>query len=225
MTEPTQPRATVAGPGTPSRTRSFVVVWLIEMWERFGYYGMTAVVVLYMVQGLGFTDVRANLTFSAFVAMTYAGPAIGGYLGDKVIGTRRMAILGASMLAVGYGALAIREIPLFISLGITAVANGVFKANPANLVSKIYEGDPAKTDSAFTMYYMAANVGSTLSQILTPLFAVWFGWHSAFALCSVGLMLGVINYAFMRRNLAHVGSPPDFAPLAERLLILNESRN
>ena len=213
MTEPTQPRATVAGPGTPSRTRSFVVVWLIEMWERFGYYGMTAVVVLYMVQGLGFTDVRANLTFSAFVAMTYAGPAIGGYLGDKVIGTRRMAILGASMLAVGYGALAIREIPLFISLGITAVANGVFKANPANLVSKIYEGDPAKTDSAFTMYYMAVNVGSTLSQILTPLFAVWFGWHSAFALCSVGLMLGVINYAFMRRNLAHVGSPPDFAPL------------
>lgn len=200
-------------PVTPSRTRSFTVVFLLEMWERFGYYGMTAVVVLYMVQRLGYTDARANLTFGAFVAMTYAGPAIGGYLGDKVIGTRRMAILGAAMLAIGYATLAIREIPLFIALGITAVANGVFKANPANLVSKIYEGDPSKTDSAFTMYYMAVNVGSTLSQILTPLFAVWFGWEWAFALCSFGLVLGLINYVFMRRFLAHVGSPPDFAPL------------
>jgi POT family proton-dependent oligopeptide transporter len=213
MTELTQPRAAAAGPETPSRTRSFVTVFLIEMWERFGYYGMTAVVVLYMVQAVGYNDARANLTFGAFVAMTYAGPAIGGYLGDKVIGTRRMAILGASMLAIGYATLAIRQIPLFVALGIVAVANGVFKANPANLVSKIYEGDPSKTDSAFTMYYMAVNLGSTFSQILTPLFAVWFGWHWAFALCSFGLVLGVINYFAFSRTLAHVGSPPDFAPL------------
>ena len=111
MTDLSQPRAAPGGAVTPSRTRSFTVVFLLEMWERFGYYGMTAVVVLYMVQRLGYTDDRANLTFGAFVAMTYAGPAIGGYLGDKVIGTRRMAMLGAAILAIGYATLATREIP------------------------------------------------------------------------------------------------------------------
>jgi len=79
---------------TPQRWVSFTVLFLIEMWERFGYYGMTAVVVLFMVKKLGYTDDRANLTFGAFVAMAYASPAVGGWLGDKVLGTIRAYLAG-----------------------------------------------------------------------------------------------------------------------------------
>jgi proton-dependent oligopeptide transporter, POT family len=204
----------------PKKAVAFAALFLVEMWERFGYYGMTAVVVLYMVQKLGYTDDRASLTFGAFTAMVYAFPSIGGFIGDKLLGSRRMTVIGASVLTLGYLMLGTKGSPLFLSLGIVAVGNGLFKANPANLVSKVYEGDPSKIDSAFTLYYMAVNVGATFSQIATPLIAVWKGWEAAFLVCAGGMALGVINYFVMGRHLRHVGSPPDFAPLNWRNLAL-----
>jgi POT family proton-dependent oligopeptide transporter len=203
-----------------SRKVAFASIFLVEMWERFGYYGMTAVVLLYMVQKLGYTDERASLTFGAFTAMVYAAPSIGGWIGDRVLGSRRMTVVGALVLALGYVLLAIPGGPLFAALGVVAVGNGLFKANPANLVSKVYEGEPSKLDGAFTLYYMAVNVGATLSQIATPLIAIWVGWNAAFAVCAGGMLLGVANYVVMRRHLAHVGSPPDFEPLDLRKLAL-----
>ncbi|MGA7541257.1 MAG: oligopeptide:H+ symporter [Steroidobacteraceae bacterium] len=206
---------------TASRTRGFAVLFLIEMWERFGYYGMTAVVVLFMVQKLGYTDDRANLTFGAFSAMAYAVPAVGGWIGDRVLGSRRTTLLGALILAAGYAMLAIPySAMLFPALSVVAVGGGIFKANPANLISKLYEGNTAKIDSAFTMYYMAVNAGSTMSQIATPLIAIWIGWHVAFAVCAVGLVIGILNFLVMRRYLAHVGSEPDFEPFPLKRLIL-----
>ncbi len=205
----------------PSRTRGFTTLFLIEMWERFGYYGMTAVVVLFMVQQLGYTDDRANLTYGAFVALAYTVPAIGGWIGDKLLGSRRTMVLGAMILALGYVGLAIPGHPglLFPALAVVAVGGGVFKANPANLISKLYEGNPAKIDSAFTMYYMAVNIGATLSQLATPLIAVKVGWHAAFAVSAGGLILGLLNYLVMGRYLQHVGSKPDFQPLDRTRLV------
>jgi len=213
---------TVAAGTTPPKQRriAFTTLFLVEMWERFGYYGMTAVVLLYMVQKLGYTDDRANLTFGAFTALVYAAPAVGGWIGDRVLGSRRMTVLGALVLAAGYVLLALPDGPLFVALGVVAVGNGLFKANPANLVSKVYEGEPSKIDSAFTLYYMAVNVGATFSQILTPLIAIWAGWNAAFGVCAAGMLLSVVNYFAMRRHLAHVGSPPDFAPLEVKKLLL-----
>ncbi|MDE3174026.1 MAG: oligopeptide:H+ symporter [Gemmatimonadota bacterium] len=199
----------------PSRTRGFTTLFLVELWERFGYYGMTAVVVLYMVQQLGYTDDRANLTYGAFAALAYTVPAVGGWVGDKLLGSRRTTLLGAIVLAIGYIGLSIPGHPglLFPALAVVAVGGGVFKANPANLISKLYEGDSAKIDSAFTMYYMAVNIGSAISQIATPLIAVKIGWHAAFAVCAAGLIAGILNYLAMSRYLRHVGSEPDFEPL------------
>jgi POT family proton-dependent oligopeptide transporter len=206
----------------PSRTLGFTTLFLIELWERFGYYGMTAVIVLFMVQRLGYTDDRANLTFGAFAALAYAVPAVGGWIGDKVLGSRRTTVLGSVVLAIGYTLLAVPDHPglLFPALGLVAVGGGVFKANPANLISKLYEGNSAKIDSAFTMYYMAVNVGATASQIATPLIAIKYGWHAAFAVCAGGLVIGILNYAVMSRYLAHVGSEPDFGPLPMTKLLL-----
>ena len=213
-----------------SQTRAFSTVFLIELWERFGFYGMQALIVYYMVQRLGFDDVRANLVWSAASALIYVAPAIGGWVGDGVLGTRRTMLTGAAILAIGYGLITLpSENPTFLyfSLGVIVVGNGLFKPNAGNLVRKIYEGDDSKIDSAFTIYYMAVNVGSTISMLLTPwikdyvnnLYQNEFGWHAAFGVCSVGLVVGLVNYFFMRASLAHIGSDPDHHPFNPMKLI------
>ncbi|MGH8126059.1 MAG: peptide MFS transporter [Rhodanobacteraceae bacterium] len=224
-----------------SRTRSFSTVFLIEMWERFGYYGMQVLIVYYMIQRLGFKDTPAYLTWGAAAALIYISPAIGGWVGDRFFGTRHTMLLGACVLAIGY---ALMVIPagnatfLFIALGVIVVGNGLFKANAGNLVRKIYEGDDARIDSAFTIYYMAVNIGSTFSMILTPIIKNYFnapasgqlawlpaswqaaslfgnnlGWHIAFAVCCVGLLVGLGNYLVMRHTLNFIGSEPDHQPM------------
>ncbi len=208
-----------------SQTRSFSTVFLIEMWERFGYYGMQALIVYYMVQRLGFTDNRANLTWGAAAALIYVAPAIGGWVGDKIFGTRRTMLLGAMVLAVGYALMVVPNVgPLFLffALGVIVVGNGLFKANAGNMVRKIYEGDDTKIDSAFTIYYMAVNIGSMVSMLLTPWIKDYvnahyghgFGWHAAFAVSCLGLLVGLTNYLVMRHTLNHIGSEPDRQPFA-----------
>lgn len=207
-----------------SQTRSFMTAALIELWERFGYYGMQALIVYFMVQRLGFEDSRANLVWGACAALIYVSPAIGGWIGDKVLGTKRCIYIGAMILALGYALMAVPTDNtwfIFSALGVIVVGNGLFKPNNANLVRKIYEGDDSKIDSAFTLYYMSVNVGSTVSMLATPWIKDYvnehygngLGWHAAFAVCSVGLVLGLINLMFMRRTWQHVGSLPDEQPL------------
>ena len=199
-----------------SQTRAFVTIWLIELWERFGYYGAAAILVLYMVEKVGFRDTEANLVWGAFTALVYAAPAIGGWIGDNILGTRRTMPIGAAVLALGYLMLSLPSQNLYflyLSMGVIVVGNGLFKANAANMVRRIYEGDDAKIDSAFTLYYMAVNVGSTVSQLMTPWIKDHYGWHAGFAFCFAGLVLGLINYALMLRTLNHVGSPPDEQPV------------
>jgi len=199
-----------------SQTRAFFTIWMIELWERFGYYGMAAILVLYMVEKIGFHDTQANLVWGAFTALVYAAPAIGGWIGDNVLGTRRTMPIGAAILALGYAMLSLPSENLYflyVSMGVIVVGNGLFKANAANMVRRIYEGNDAKIDSAFTLYYMAVNVGSTVSQLLTPWIKDHYGWHAGFAFCFAGLVLGLINYALMLRALNHIGSPPDEKPV------------
>ena len=211
-------------PNTRSQTRSFTTIFLIEMWERFGFYGMQALIVYYMVQRLGFPDERATLVWGAAAALIYVAPAIGGWIGDKILGTRRTMLLGAVVLSLGYTLMVVPGQSvwfLFFALGVIVVGNGLFKANAGNLVRKIYEGDDSRIDSAFTIYYMAVNLGAMISQLLTPWLKDYvnetygneLGWHVAFAVCAIGLLLGLINYWLMRRTMDHIGSEPDELPL------------
>jgi proton-dependent oligopeptide transporter, POT family len=211
-------------PATHSQTRAFTTIFLIEMWERFGFYGMQALIVYYMVQRLEFADERATLVWGAAAALIYVAPAIGGWIGDKILGTRRTMLLGAVVLSVGYGLMVVpgqSEWFLYFALSVIVVGNGLFKANAGNLVRKIYEGDDSRIDSAFTIYYMAVNLGAMISQLLTPWLKDYvnlhygneLGWHVAFAVCAIGLVLGLINYWLMRRTLDHIGSLPDDQPL------------
>ena len=211
-------------PTTQSQTRSFTTIFLIEMWERFGFYGMQALIVYYMVQRLEFPDERATLVWGAAAALIYVAPAIGGWIGDKILGTRRTMLLGGVILTIGYTLMVVPGQSvwfMFCALGVIVVGNGLFKANAGNLVRKIYEGDDSRIDSAFTIYYMAVNLGAMISQLLTPWLKDYvnehygngLGWHVAFAVCAVGLVFGLANYWLMRRAMDHIGSEPDEQPL------------
>ncbi|HEX4051447.1 MAG TPA: oligopeptide:H+ symporter [Steroidobacteraceae bacterium] len=210
-------------PASPSRVRVFSTLFLIEMWERFGYYGMQVLLVVFMVESLGFAEARANLTIGAFAAMVYATPLLGGWIGDRVLGARRTALLGAIGLMAGYALLSVpwsrvvssdRAGPLlFFSLAVIAISAGLFKPNPQFLVSRLYEGDRSRLDGAFTLYYMAVNVGAVLSQSLTPWIRVHYGWHLAFFACALGLVLGVLQFTLQWRLVRHLGSEPDFQAL------------
>jgi len=147
--------------------KPFYLIFFLEIWERFGYYGVQALLVLYMVQRFGFTDVRADLLFAAFSALVFLFPCVGGYIGDKVLGTKRTILLGAITLAIGYLLLSLPGTSpgfLPLPLAVIAVGNGLFKANPSSLLSKVYEGTEYNLDSGFTLYYMAVNVGAFVSM-------------------------------------------------------------
>ncbi len=204
-----------------SQTRSFTTIFMIEMWERFGYYGMAALLVLFMIERVGFGDADANLTWGAFTALVYAAPSIGGWIGDTVLGTRRTMLLGAVVLVLGYLMLAIPDDRLgfvYAALGVIVVGNGLFKANAANLVRRVYEGDDARIDSAFTIYYMAVNVGSTVSMLATPWIKDRWGWHAAFGVCCAGMIIGVLNGFVRYGTLLQIGSAPDEKPVHRRRL-------
>ncbi|MGC1550930.1 MAG: oligopeptide:H+ symporter [Rhodanobacter sp.] len=198
------------------QTRSFVTILLLELWERFGYYGMAGLLVLFMVQKFGIDDARVNLMWGAFTALAFATPAIGGWVGDKVLGAKRTMTFGAFTLALGYLLLASSGDSLhgvYIALGTIVVGNGLFKANAANIVRRIYESEDAKIDSAFTLYYMANNIAGMVSVLLMPWIKDHWGWHVAFATSCVGMVLGLMGYFAMMRTLADAGSPPDAQPL------------
>ena len=210
-------------PNPPSKIRSFSALFLIEMWERFGYYGMQVLLVVFMIEYLHFPDSRANLTWGALAAMVYAAPVLGGWVGDKILGARRTTMLGAIVLSLGYFMLSVpwdkviagawANPLLFFSMGLIAAGNGLFKANPNNLVSRLYQDEPSKLDGAFTMYYMAINLGAFISQSLTPWIRVHYGWHWAFLACALGLVIGVAQFRVQQQVVRHIGSAPDFRPL------------
>ncbi|MGH9536153.1 MAG: peptide MFS transporter [Terriglobales bacterium] len=206
--------------------RAFLVLFFVEIWERFGYYGMASIMVLYMVRRLGLADARADAIWGAFSALVYAMPLVGGYVGDRVLGARRTLVLGAAALGLGYVLLAApSQATLFPAMGMIAMGGGFFKVNPNNLVSRLYEGDRSKLDILFTVYYMSLNIGSFVSIALTPWiknhpqWAVTIAglrldsWHLAFGLSAIGLTAGLTSYAIWRRYLAPYGTAPDFERL------------
>ncbi len=197
--------------------KPFYLIFLIEIWERFGFYGVQALLIVFMVQQLGFSDARADKLFSAFAALAYLLPAVGGYVGDRLLGTKRTILLGALILALGYLLLSLPAFRsahlLILPLAVVAVGNSLFKANPSSLLSKIYHSTTYNLDSGFTLYYMAINIGALLSMNLTPILSKYFGWQLAFLVCFVGLAVAVVNFIAMRSMVKAYGSVPDHQPL------------
>ncbi len=208
-------------PEALKQPKPFYLVFFIELWERFGYYGMQALIVLYFIKELNFSDSEADHLFAAFAALIFLLPSLGGYIGDRVLGTKNTMILGTLVLIIGYASLAVAgDKDIYLPLGIIAVGVGLFKANPASLLSKIYEGDATKLDGGFTLYYMAINIGSFFSMSLTPIFAGIWGWHAAFGISALGLCLALLTYFILRSLVKAYGSKPDFEKITIKTMAL-----
>lgn len=196
--------------------KSFFLIFSIELWERFGYYGLQAIMVLYLIRGIGLSEADAVLLFSSYVALTYSFIAVGGWLGDKVLGTKRLIMLGAIVFALGYGLIAVagdRIELIYYGLATIAVGNGLFKANPSVLLANSYPENDSRLDGAFTLYYMAINIGSLLSMIFVPIVANKYGWSLGFLMSVVGMLIALGNFILCQRVVKDIGSPPDFCPL------------
>lgn len=196
--------------------KSFYLIFSIELWERFGFYGLQGIMAIYLVNQLGMTEGESVTLFTSFSALLYGLVAVGGWLGDKVLGTKRVILLGAIVLAIGYALIAWSGHDtsiVYLGMATIAVGNGLFKANPSSLLSTCYEKDDPRLDGAFTMYYMSINIGSFLSMIATPWLADRFGWSVAFALSVVGMLITVLNFMVCRTWVKQHGSKPDFAPV------------
>jgi POT family proton-dependent oligopeptide transporter len=212
--------------------KAFLVLFSVEIWERFGYYGIASLLVLYMVQRRGMGDARADIIWGAFSALACSMPMLGGYIGDRILGARRTLVLGAITLALGYLLLSIPlDQTLFPAMGLIALGNGLFKINPNNLISRLYEGEHSKLDTLFTFYYVSQNVGSFVSILLVPWikdhtsWSIALGplrfdsWHLAFGVNAIGLTIGLLNYGAFRRYLRPYGTAADFRKLDVRKLV------
>lgn len=205
-----------ANPGTFSQPRSFYIIFFLELWERFGYYGLQAVLASFFVRSLGMDDRESFIVFGAFSAMVYGFIAIGGYIGDKVLGTQRTILLGAVTMMAGYflmGVAGVDKFMVYVALAFVAVGNGLFKANPSSLLSKLYTKDDPRLDGAFTLYYMAVNIGSFFSMILVPILGGKYGLTIGFYICGIGLIIAIANFLFFRHMVKGTDSPPGLLPV------------
>ena len=190
--------------------RAFLMIFMLEAWERFGFYTVQGILTLYFIRFLGMTDIDAYYTFGAFSALVYGMVALGGFLGDRVLGTKRTIVLGLVVLASGYLALAlVQPAHVFFALALIAVGNGLFKANPANLLSRCYATNDPRLHSGFTLYYMAINLGAIVALVVGPTLSSHFGYSYAYFASFIGIMLGLANYWFQRQLIASIHTPAD----------------
>lgn len=198
-----------------NQPRAFYMIFMLEIWERFGFYTVQGVLTLYFIRFLGFDDQTAYYTFGAFSALVYGMVALGGYLGDKVLGTKRTLVIGLFTLAAGYLALSLASRDyVFLALGLICVGNGLFKANPSNLLAKCYDQNDPRLHGGFTLYYMAVNLGSMVALFIGPALSTHYGYPYAYFVSFIGLVLGLVNYWFQRHHIKSIKTPMDDRPMA-----------
>ncbi len=214
MTTPTAERAPVLDDrALLGHPRGLGLLFVVEMWERFSYYGMRAILVLYLVNALRWNTARAAGLYGTYTMAVYLTPLVGGYLADRVIGTRRSLVLGGFIIALGHFALAFAGMTMFYTgLGLIIVGTGFFKPNASTMVGQVYrEGDPRR-DSGFTIFYMGINAGAFLGPLVCGYLAQSgsFGWHWGFAAAGVGMVLGLVAYLWGRdKYLPGIGLRPE----------------
>ena len=187
--------------------KAFYVIWILEYWERFAYYALQSVLVLYFINFLKVDTQVAYYIFGAFAALIYGMNALGGYLGDHVLGVKRTLLLGLFVLAAGYFALAFaNKDTIFYALALICVGNGLFKANPASLLSKCYTQDDKRLHGAFALYYMAINFGSIMAILLGPNIGAYFGYRITFFISGLGILVACLTYQIKYEVLVNLDS-------------------
>ncbi|SIT97583.1 proton-dependent oligopeptide transporter, POT family [Epilithonimonas bovis DSM 19482] len=188
-------------------------LFFTEMWERFGYYLILGIFVLYLIEpqglhgGLGFPDKDADDIFGTFIALTYLTPFLGGFLADRVLGYIKSIYLGGVLMALGYiGVGVFKDLPLFYgSLALIIIGNGFFKPTISTLLGNLYSEEPYKAnkDSGYNIFYMGINIGAFICNIIAAFMRNKFGWGEAFITAGVGMLLGLLIFTIGRKHYIH----------------------
>ncbi len=168
-------------------------LFFAEMWERFSYYGMRALLVFYMIKGfLGFSDNNAYAIYGAYTALVYMTPYFGGMLADKLLGRRRAVVFGGLLMAAGHLLMTVEnKVAFFGALALLIAGNGFFKPNISTIVGELYPKASGKKDTGFTIFYMGINLGAAMSPIVCGYVGETYGWHYGFGLATIGMLVGV----------------------------------
>jgi POT family proton-dependent oligopeptide transporter len=201
-------------PFNQKHPKALYLLFFTEMWERFSYYGMRALLVLYLVSeisegGLGWSSAQAGQLYGLYTAFVYITPLIGGYLADKFLGFRYAVMIGAVLMALGHGSLAIDSLfTFYLGIVLLIIGNGFFKPNIASMVGQIYpKGSPLK-DAAYTLFYMGINIGAFLGILICGYLGEKIGWHYGFGAASIGMIFGLVIFYSLQTLLGNIGLKP-----------------
>lgn len=204
------------------------VLFFTEMWERFSYYGMRAILVIFLTgaiigdnPGWGWSSSSALSLLGTYAMFAYLAPLFGGWLGDKKIGYRNGVVIGALLMTLGHASMAF-ETPTFLYIGISllVIGTGFFKPNITSIISKIYEGKDDKKDGAFNIFYMGVNAGAFLGIMLCGWIGERIGWSYGFGLAGIFMLLGMIQFYYAQPLFGNIGDVPEKS--AEKLNIKND---
>ena len=193
------------------------VLFFTEMWERFSYYGMRAILVIFLTgailgdnPGWGWSSSAALSLLGTYAMFAYLAPLAGGWLGDKKIGYRNAVVLGALLMTLGHASMAV-ETPTFLYIGISllVIGTGFFKPNITSIISKIYEGRDDKKDGAFNIFYMGVNAGAFLGIMLCGWVGEKVGWSFGFGLAGIFMLLGMIQFYYAQPLFGEIGGVPE----------------
>ena len=196
--------------------RGLATLFLTEMWERFTYYGIQAVLILFMVStaskgGLGLDDKTSGSIFGLFLGSTYLLGLFGGWIADRLLGAQRAVLAGGILIVAGSALLALgNEAIFFLGLLVNAMGVGLLKPNVSAMVASLYPEGGARRDAGFSIFYIGINVGSVIGSFFVPLVAAAFGWRRGFALCALFMVLGVAQFLWTRHYLGAAGRQPAY---------------
>lgn len=192
------------------------VLFFTEMWERFSYYGMRALLVLFLVsslleEGWGWERSDALVLYAWYTGLVYLTPIIGGFLADKIFGYRKAVVLGAFIMTLGHASMALEGMSnIFFYLGLLCLilGNGLFKPNISSIVGQLYKGNGKEKDAGYTIFYMGINAGAFLGILLCGYIGEKVGWHYGFGLAGIFMFLGMLQFYFAQSIFGNIGLSP-----------------
>lgn len=190
------------------------ILFFTEMWERFSYYGMRAILVLYLVQtttdanpGLGWSNGEALALYGWYTMLVYVASIPGGWIADKFIGQKKSVLYGGILLVAGHSILAVEQLWAFYTgLGLIVAGVGLLKPNISTMVGGLYRQGDIRRDKGFTIFYIGINVGAFLSSLIVGYVGEVHGWHYGFGLAGIGMALGLLQYLVGQKYLKQVGN-------------------
>ena len=205
--------------------KGLAYLFFAELWERFSFYGMRALLTLYMVEeifkSLSNRDYATTAVYASYGSLVYASTVIGGQVSDKILGMRSSIFLGGILMSVGHFVLAIEnDIAFFLALAFIIVGNGFFKPNISTFVGALYEEGDVRKDSGFTIFYMGINIGGWIAPLLCGWLALKYGYHYGFGLAGIGMTTGLIFFwSGIKKNIfGEKGLPPNME-VYEKLIV------